>query len=316
MNKTLHVITRIVRKGMDTVKINRQDAKSAKRIFLGALRGLAVQKRVYRLAFVLLCVLMLVACEEQATPFPVDLPSTPTPTPPPEALPPLRYALAPAVGDRVPDWPLLQNSYQMIALDTPVNPADLGTVYDLVVTYGTPPSAEWTQTTLTPRVSLVIHSQIPPFDDPNLRALLVQSLDTQPIIAALNIPGAEAQPVTPLDVNVIRTRLANDGLPDGVAFVLGETFVPGAAIVADQMRSANFEALVLSLTPDDLRTAFEDGRVQAALIAWTVETERARWVTQFGDDAVLDLYTTPLSYRALPELTITFTPAGWPLPQR
>ncbi|MBC7812066.1 MAG: hypothetical protein H7175_13010, partial [Burkholderiales bacterium] len=72
-----------------------------------------------------------------------------------------------------------------------------------------------------------------------------------------------------------------------------------------------------SLPENQIAAALTDGRASLALIVWTEQSQRANWVTLLGETNVIDLYALPISYQALPELTISrFTPDGWPLPER
>lgn len=263
--------------------------------------------------------LLLAACEAAPTPFPVDVPPTPTPTALPEGLPPLRYALAPPFTERgFSDLVQLREAgVDVYALVEPPASGDLGSAYDVVAAYGTA-DGEWTASALLPHIALVVDSTRTPFDDAGLRALLLQSLDTAPLSAALNITGVEVlpNPENTLSPNVIRTQLANDGLPDGVGLVLAEAFVPGADTLAAQMYAAGFDAALVTLSVNDIRAAFDEGRIQAALVVWALDAERDAWIARYGADSFRDLYTLPIRYRALPDLKIAFTPGGWPLPSR
>jgi hypothetical protein len=63
----------------------------------------------------------------------------------------------------------------------------------------------------------------------------------------------------------------------------------------------------------DIQAAFAEGWLHLGLITWATADERAGWVNQIGEANVIDLYTLPISYRALPELTIAITADGWPI---
>ncbi len=86
--------------------------------------------------------------------------------------------------------------------------------------------------------------------------------------------------------------------------------------VADQLDAAGIGTRVLALETDEVKTVFESGRVHLALMAWTSEDDRAAWAALAGEANVIDLYSLPISYKALPEFTITITPGGWPLASR
>lgn len=269
--------------------------------------------------FALLTVTLLAACEAAPTPFPVDVPPTPTPTALPGDLPPLRYALAPPFTERgFSDLAQLREAgVDVYALVDPPAASDLGSAYDVVAAYGAA-DGEWTASALLSHIALVVDSTRTPFDDPTLRALLLQSVDSAPLRDRLNLTGVETlpNPENAPSPNAIRTQMANDGLPDGVALVLAEAFVPGADTLSAQMYAAGFDAALITLSVSDIRSAFDDGRIQAALVVWTLDAEREAWIAQFGADSFRDLFTIPIRYRALPDLKIAFTPGGWPLPTR
>jgi hypothetical protein len=84
------------------------------------------------------CGLLLVclsACEPEATPFPVDIPTPATATPTPGVPAPVRYALAPNTLDSVADRSLLEGSAQVTQLSEAVNLDDLGTQFDVIAAY-------------------------------------------------------------------------------------------------------------------------------------------------------------------------------------
>lgn len=277
----------------------------------------------------LFILLFLAACEPAPTPFPVDVPPTPTPTALPDDLPPLRYALAPPFTERgFSDLGQLREAgVDVYALVEPPASGDLGSAYDVVAGYGRA-EGEWTASALLPHIALVVDSTRPPFDDPGLRALLLQSVDTAPLSVGLTIDGVDVMPnpENALSPNAIRTQLANDGvldgvldgigLPDGVGLLLAEAFVPGADTIAAQMYTSGFDAALITLSVSDIRTAFDEGRIQAALVVWVLDAERDAWISRYGADSFRDLYMLPIRYRALSDLQIAFTPGGWPLPSR
>ena len=67
---------------------------------------------------------------------------------------------------------------------------------------------------------------------------------------------------------------------------------------------------------DEIAARLSSGQIHLALVAWTASEQRETWVTRLSSANVIDLYTIPISYLALPELTITFTQGGWPLATR
>ena len=267
-----------------------------------------------------LVVFALAACGPEPTPLPVVSPIPPTATPPPAALPPLRYALPGTIIEQVPDLPLIGASADLIALENPVVPDDLGQGYDIIATYGLLPG--WTPADLTPVVSLVFNPARPPLKDPALAAIIRASIDPRAWLDTLAIPGAEIRYTTEDDTAngedplALRTQLANLGYPDGVTLALGAMALPGVTQLTAQISAAGIKTQTQPMTANEIRDALASGRIQAALVVWTLDAERESWVARYGADQVQDLYTTPIAYRAIPDLTISYTPGGWPLVSR
>lgn len=259
-----------------------------------------------------LILLILTACDAEPTPFPVDMPSTPTPTPLPLDLPPLRYGLLPNTAGAVPDLALIQGSgVEVIQLtDMPGDPD----AYDLIVGYGDQPG--WTKSELVPHIALVLNTEVTPLDQPEILSIVQRSLHPAGIVTTLNISGTIANELTGAAPATLKTEFANLGLPDGIALVLGVTYVPGAEQITAQLRAANIETQPVLLTVNEARTAFADGQIQAALVIWALDTERNQWVQQFGEANVIDLYSVPISYQVKDDLQVTFTPSGFPLVTR
>ncbi len=130
--------------------------------------------------------LIICACQPTPTPLPVNLPTLPPPsptagTPPSPSL--LRYAAAP---DALPFLPTDQISAQIIQLNAPPDPADLGTKYDVVVTLGDLPDGALSPTPLS--IALTINPSLPPLDDPALAAIVRRAVDAAQLAAALKLP--------------------------------------------------------------------------------------------------------------------------------
>lgn len=256
----------------------------------------------------LVLALTLAACGPQPTPFPVNAPVTPSPDTPTERAP-LRYALAPNTTGAVPDLDALRGSAQVEQLTSEPQPDELGTRYDIVVRYGAPDG--WTEASAV-QVVLVL-----PVDDERLTAPLAEivrrAIDPQAVLDGLNAPGAtiisanDAPPAAEL-----RTALANLGRPDGLSLVLANTHTPGAAIIAGQLERAHVFVRLDAMTASDTRRALDSGRAQLAL-ARLSDDELAAWVERYGAAQVIPLVRVPLSYRAVPGLTVTLRDDGWPL---
>lgn len=263
------------------------------------------------LVFTLICGVLLAACEPEATPFPVDIPTTPTADanpPTPDRLP--RIALAANTTGFVPQRDTLDVNAEIIELDAGTDLNALEGVYDLVTAYGAIPG--WTRIEPDETISLVIGDGA----DGAARDLIQRALNPTAAVASLNISGAELLRDTVPDTATIRTELANLGRPDGLVFLMGHAFIPGADEIAAGLTAANIETLALESGADDLWNALESGAVGLALIRWREEDARTRWAERFGAENVIDLYRLPLSYLAAPGVQISLTAAGWPRIER
>lgn len=265
---------------------------------------------------ILIILLALAACEAEPTPFPVELPVTPTEFIPATEIPPIRYALAPNTSGYI-----AESDYNLVAVAStpeqliePVNLGDLGTRYDIVMAFGD--LAEWSRSAVTPQVMLIVD---PALDEivPDLTQIVRHAINPQTVLASLDVPGAVAtgEPIA-VASDILRTQLANLGRPDGVRLIMGHMPMPGIPVITRQLAAANIEAQSLALTTDQIHTAFSEGRIQLALVTWTLPEQQQQWRDLFGAQYTLDLYDLPISYRALPELIISFTPGGWPLASR
>ena len=258
--------------------------------------------------------LLFAACTPEATPFPVNMPGTPTATPPPTIPPPIRYALAANTEGFLADMDMITGSAQVEQLADSGNDAGLGVQYDIVAAYGDWPG--WTRPAVTPHVSLVINTALTPLDNPLLANVVRRCIDPQAVIDVLAIPGTVADVVETSTPHILRTELANLGWPDGFELSIAYAYTPGIFVIADQLEASGIENHPLLMSNEDIHAALDSGRLHLALVAWTTPDEREAWVTQVSDTNVIDLYIMPVSYRALPEFNITFTPGGWPVAAR
>ncbi len=262
--------------------------------------------------FLGLLLVVLVACEPEATPLPAELPSTPTPTPEPTPLPPLRYALDANTQYGVAELAALQAAAQVEQALTPLDAAQLGARFDVAAAYGE--AAGWQRGDITPRVMLVINPE-PPFS-PEIATLILAGLDAQPIVDSLGFDGALALTPPQMSPALIREDLANRGLPDGLALVMGVAAVPGVDAVQEQLRLLNIRTRAETLTTDDIYAALSNGRIRIALVTWTTQDDAETWRELVGERYVRDLYSLPIRNIAAPDVIIDFTPGGWPLPSR
>ncbi|MBC7871994.1 MAG: hypothetical protein H7Y09_14205 [Chitinophagaceae bacterium] len=257
-----------------------------------------------------LCSISLSACEAPATPFPVEIAATETMPSPIATIEPIRYALDVNTIGFIAEMDQLQAAAQVEILGTTANPADLGGRYDLVAAYGA--QSGWTLSPITLHIALVI-GQI---EDETLSEILRASINPQIVVDNLGIPGAIAEPTDILSASTLRAQMANRGKPDGYGLAIGAAYLPGAAQIVEQWTAINIETRLLWMSNAQIFTALESGEIQIALITWTTSEERQNWVERFGAENIIDLYTLPISYLAVPGLNISFTPGGWPLAER
>jgi len=267
---------------------------------------------VRRIALLVMVVVVLAACGgEQATPFPAELPATPTNPPAATDIPPIRYVLAANTIGYVADLAALEDAAQVEQRAEAVDPAALGAAFDLVATYGA--YEGWQRSPLTPQAMLVINPNADPLT-PELADLLRRAVNPQPVVDTLNIPGVIPAVAVSVSPRSVREQLANAGRPDGLQIALGHTFVPGAEAIAAQLEAINVDVRLVAYPLDEIEAALTAGSVQMALITWTAAEQQAAWRGLFGAAYTADLYNLPISYLAVDGLLITTTSGGWPLP--
>jgi hypothetical protein len=257
--------------------------------------------------------LCIVGCTPDATPFPVDIPTISS-TPPAGSQSTLRYALSANTENLVSDLAVIQAAAQVEQLTEPINNGDLGNRYDLVAAYGD--LAEGTRSPIVHHITLILNPVIAPLDNAILINILRRSLNSQDIVTTLKMAGAEPNVLESSPTAIMRTELANAGWPDGLSLILAYAYTPGVVNVAEQLQRAGIRAHLLTLTEKEIRIAFEEGRIQAALMVWKTPEEREDWVSRFGSDNVIDLYSIPISYLAISGLKVEFTASGWPIPAK
>jgi hypothetical protein len=268
--------------------------------------------KVSAVSAVVFC-LCIVGCTPDATPFPVDIPTISS-TPLPGSQSTLRYALAANTENLVSDLAVMQAAAQVEQLTEPINTDDLGSRYDLVVAYGD--LAEGIHSPIVHHIALILNPSIAPLDNAILINILRRSLNPQNIVTALEMAGAEANVFESASPMTLRTELANAGWPDGLSLILAYAYTPGIANVSEQLQQVGIKAQLLALTENEIGVAFEEGRIQAALMVWKTPEERQDWVSRFGSDNVIDLYSVPISYLAISGLKVEFTASGWPIPAK
>jgi hypothetical protein len=258
----------------------------------------------------MLVLLVLAACEPEPTPFPVTMPETPTVEPQVTAVPVIRYAFSGNTIGFVEELDQIEARAQVEMITDVVDPAQLGTRFDLVATYGVYDG--WSRSPINPQVMLVINPKADPLTL-GLADVIRRSIQPQSIVEGIGWPGMTPSVVVTTSAVALREELANLGYPDGVKIALAHTFVPGADQIAQRLNQINVQVRTLAMSRDELETALLEGRVHIGLIAWVDEAERDHWSQLFGAAFTTDLYNLPISYLAIPQLAISFTGGGWPV---
>lgn len=244
-------------------------------------------------------------CESQSTP--IAALSTPTDIPQATALPitsELRYGVT---GNLASYMDNLSDTINFEVLDS----TSVIDEFDLVVAYGIYDG--WQQSPLLHHVSLAINPNLAPLDNPTLRDLIPQMIDTQALIARLDIAGIQpAQTQSPENRGVVRTILANAGYPDGVQLILAVE----SNLALDELVS-QFALQSVDLRPTDMsESVFSDNQAHLALFLWTQDTEREALASQVGDEHVIDLFTVPISYISPSSIAVDFSENGLPIPSQ
>lgn len=259
----------------------------------------------------LVLTLGLSACGPEATPLPVDIPVTQAAGGAPVEPATLRYALAPNTRGYVAELEQIAAAAEVTTLDDLPSPDAVGDRYALVAALGDFDGA--TRSPQPLRVILILNTASDPLDDPAIADLARRAVNPAAIVAALGIAGAEARELAGRESTTLRAELANLGLPDGVDVVVGAVFAPGSDLLMAQLRAAGFVAAHTSLTLVEAESAFAAGTANLLLVG-AGDAAIEAWRANAGAANVIDLYTLPISYRAIPDLVLSFTPSGWPVP--
>ncbi len=255
---------------------------------------------------VVICVVVLAACEPEATPFPVDIP-TPSAAPrTPDASAPVRYALAANTAGILDLIDLPQTGIQVVQPEANAGPDDLVTRFDVIVTYGTYPDA--TPAPAVVHTGLLVNTTLPPLDNPMLADIVMQAVDPAQIAADIDIPGLQVSETTAPPLTTLRAALANAGWPDGLNLRLAHNNQISVGAIQARFEGLN---ILLSMRP------LEDAAVLAHLnlVTWLTPEERDAWEAQLaGQGQLIPLFSLPVSYWAVPGVPIRYSPQGWPLP--
>lgn len=249
-------------------------------------------------AVLLLCGLLAAACEPEATPLPVILPTlspAATITPAPNEQP-LRYALAPDVANflSAEDERLISADALILPLDAPPTTDALGVDYDILVAFSAFPESTEAPTPL--RLVLRVDTALAPLNDPEIVEIVRQAVNSQAVANALGFPPEQIADAPTAEM--LRANLANAGYPDGFDLTLAADFTAGA------------EALMQNLSALRLEVRLASAGENAHLTLTSAPSP-----ADSGGETV-ELLTLPIYYRAVPGLDVKFTPAGFPIISR
>jgi hypothetical protein len=259
-------------------------------------------------AVIVLVALLLAACEPEATPMPVIVPTTPPPTQIAAAPQTLRYALTGESAAFVADLDAIAAAADLTILSQPLTDADFDGRYDIIAGIGDRPG--WTRAPTAMQIVLILNPAVPPLDTPELAGALRSAFFPDELAAALAIPGAEAAAVNTASRAVLREQLANAGYPDGFDIRLAQA-APGADAAAAQLAALNIGAQLTEMPPEQIQTALADGQIHGALVVRAGEID-PRWSGVAPGD-LLPLVNIPISYWTVEGVSITFLPGGFPV---
>jgi hypothetical protein len=254
------------------------------------------------------CLIVLVGCEAQATPIAaVDVPTLA----PAEFIdvtqpPPLRYGIAEHTLPYVTD---IEQIREIALVETlPPNP-DL-TPYDVAITYGIYDG--WQQTPVSHHVVLIINTELAPMDNTDIQTLVRQAINSQAIADSTGIAGLLVTPSETVPAVQIRNTLANMGYPDGFRLTLAMQTVPASQTIIEQLTAANLEIATTEIqSVQEVVEILTNNRAHLLLLFWQHDSERSQWVERVGENAIIDLYTLPISYVAKEGITVSFSESGW-----
>lgn len=229
----------------------------------------------------------LVACEPEATPLPVNLPTRAVVTDTPAAPQTPRYAIAP---DALPY--LTAEDRRLISASAEIVPYEETGDYALVVSLT--PLPDGTQAPDPLHLSLIVNTALPPLDAPQIEQIVRMAVDPQQLAQALGIPPDLAGAAPTLTTQALRSDLANAGYPDGFDLTLAAEIPSIAGNLAAQLAAVGIQARI----------------VPAGEPAHLTLTTGA-----LSPQAIPLLYL-PVYFRAQEGLTVTFAPSGFPIIRR
>lgn len=268
-----------------------------------------------RLLLVLVC-LWGVGCEAQPTPVAVVPASTQMPDTVTEAAPTAAGTSAPftiGLSQAVIDYGKGLGDWQAFGTISPISDPSDTSAFDLVMGYGLIDG--WAQSPTTHHLILLLNTRLAPLDAPEIAVMVRQSLDTRALVNALGIdglrPNTDLEAASPI---AHRTQLANLGYPDGLALTLAAATNLGRDVLIQQMRQHALDLAVVETDPAAIDQPISSNTAHLAFFIAT-DAERDQLETTY-ENALMDLVALPISYRLMMDAPLTFSAAGWPIPQR
>ncbi|MDZ4671952.1 MAG: hypothetical protein SH821_13860 [Phototrophicales bacterium] len=258
-------------------------------------------------------IVVLCACEGQATPFPAQIATaTPdsasiaqTPIPSTPEAPLIRYAIDPSLAN-IPIQ--LEGNYQIINATAPIFASDVGVAYDIAIGFA---GAEgWQASPIPVSIGLLLHPTAD-FSD-----ILWRATDPPAFIEQLGI-----NEITPLHdsttpMSILRTDMANLGKPDGFTVNMGIIGIIGEDVLRRQLGALFIETQTVNLSTststEERLTAWQSGEIDLMLVSWFTDAEKAEWVALVGEANLLPLFSVPIGYITRPDLAISLSAQGLP----
>lgn len=268
--------------------------------------------RSFQFYIVCLIGLMLInACQPDATPVPNLAPPTDTPDTSETLAAPVRYVLGTNAQNMNSINALLSESGLVIPASGLNEESQLGVDYDIFADYGFIDG--WSQSPVIPTISLVINPNITPLTDDNIANIIRNGVDGVRIINSTNISGTIPLAVSSIQLSSLKTEFANMGYPDGFELQLHIAEIPNSGAIVAELNNLNIDLNSTSTNLETIAQQLVENRLHLALIKWHTVSEKAVWTSAVGENNVIDLYQLPISYLANPSLTITFADNGFPL---
>lgn len=271
-----------------------------------------VFQRSFRLC--LICVigmLLISACQPDATPVANVAPPTPTEDLTETLPPPIRYVL----GTNTQGMDALRNEISASALVIPASGLTeeslLGTDYDVIADYGLVDG--WEQSPVIPTVSLIINPNLDPLDNDTIANIIRSGIDGVRIINQTNMSGTVPMAISTIRLSSLKTEFANMGYPDGFELRIGVAEVPNSQAILQELSALNIDTDVVNGTLTTIATELTTNRLHLALVKWHSVSEKAIWTSAVGENNVIDLYQLAISYLASPNLQITYSDNGFPI---